>query len=72
MNHLSRTRRAGRTLGCMLAAVWALAPPHALAVAVRIDSFAPPRKSTTGVSARARTLAMGKIPWVPAAQRLAV
>ena len=44
MNHLSRKRR----LAWMFAALCAVAPQYALAVAVRIDSFAPPRKSSTG------------------------
>ena len=48
MNHRHRSLRARRLFGWVLASCWALATGDALAVAVRIDSFAPPRKSSTG------------------------
>src|SRR4029450_7098374 len=48
INHLHRSLRARRLFGWVLALCWALATGDALAVAVRIDSFAPPRKSSTG------------------------
>src|SRR4029453_18154182 len=52
MNHLHRSLRARRLFGWVLALCWALATGDALAVAVRIDSFAPPRKSSTGAVPR--------------------
>jgi hypothetical protein len=48
MNHRNRNRRAGRLLAWVLASIFSFAARDVLAVAVRIDSFAPPRKSSTG------------------------
>src|SRR5262245_20217121 len=48
MNHLHRSLRARRMIGWVLASCGVFATGNALAVAVRIDSFAPPRKSSTG------------------------
>src|SRR4029453_3566540 len=48
MNHLHRSLRARRLLGWVLASIWASTTGNALAGAVRLDSFAPPRKARTG------------------------
>jgi Pectinacetylesterase len=48
MNHPDRNRRTHRLLACVLASICAFAARDVLAVAVRLDSFAPPRKSSTG------------------------
>ena len=48
MNRLESRKSRAALAGCTLATLWALAPQPVLAVAIRIDSLAPPRKSTTG------------------------